>query len=1176
MLSMIIGTKKGVQGKIDGLEGMMRSCSSCPKIVQALFYIVASFGKFLIEVINFVIAIPIFFFYSPQQSFEKLARRKDDGQFIDSYTTHMKRYRFVVGTSLCAVLAIAIQLSIFGLVLYHSGKPTTAEAYTTSTTVTATYDITSRVNLSDIYSCESSTATTLAVGGDMTYWNVANIQFSLSGFPSNITVTKVEFIGYVASAMAANDTSIYRGTDEMPSLTCEEKYNNATVLYTDVNWNSTGLKTVDLGSTAVSDVQARLTDVGVITLDIVSKASLTKGTINSANNASNKPQLKVTYILAPQAPTGFAKGDITTSSIVWNWTDNASADTGNVIHDASHVVKCTTGDVEGIGSTGSCEETGLSANTQYTRHANVIDADANTDSAVASAYTAIETPSGIATDSVSGTAMTVHASGTISNLGQGQSALLFADSSTGRDSGWVTTNSWTESGLAEDSVHAITVTARNGDGVETSATAPEQLITLASIPDVASTRSTSTWYQTGSFAFTNSNGWDSEGGTVHFYRYVWSQSATHAFDGSEDTWNNIWDGCPGDSCTVEDETLTVSANADGQWYLHLLSYNGAFVATGTGSTFGPYWYDHTAPAAPSHVYDGTGADVTYTASSTQLSANWGSVTDANSGLQKYQYAIGTTSGGTNVVNWTDNGTATSVTKTGLTLTNDTTYYLSIRAMDNANNIGAVTTSNGITVDADQPSSPQPVVVRGSYATPTRYYISDTDTIEVEWSSVDDVQTYQYAIGTTPGGDDVVGYTDDGVGTTLTQTGLDLANGGEYYVSVRAVDTAGNTSETATSNPVVVDTIAPEAPPAVNDGTGTDAAHTTNLTSLSANWTAVTDASSGIQTYQYAIGTTTGGTDVVNWTDNTTSTSVTVSGLSLTNGTTYYVSVRAVDNAGNIGTAATSNGITVVAVQTPSETPPQTPSTAAPSITDARVIAGETIATFYWTTDEPATSKVDCGGGYTKSSVTMTESHRVQIAGFYPGASYGCVLTSGDATYPVSFITATSAATTNRAIGPTILELTPQSGTLTATGVAKGDQTIRAYIDGTIVKTVTTKAPSSETRSFSITIPLSSFKKGTHTLYLQSTDQNGRTSIIRQRVTFTVQSGGTDATIGTTTGTPLTYTVKQGDSLWRIAQRYLGGGSRYVDIVEVNKNTYPEVAVNPSMIRQGMVLILPAE
>ena len=100
--------------------------------------------------------------------------------------------------------------------------------------------------------------------------------------------------------------------------------------------------------------------------------------------------------------------------------------------------------------------------------------------------------------------------------------------------------------------------------------------------------------------------------------------------------------------------------------------------------------------------DSTAADLDWTRSTSSLTSTWTGFSDALSGIEKYEYAIGDTSGGTNVLYWTDNSTITSITKTGLTLTNGTTYYISVRATDNVGNVSTVSTTDGITVDTDAP------------------------------------------------------------------------------------------------------------------------------------------------------------------------------------------------------------------------------------------------------------------------------------------------------------------------------------------------------------------------------------------------------------------------------------------------------------------------------------------
>lgn len=107
--------------------------------------------------------------------------------------------------------------------------------------------------------------------------------------------------------------------------------------------------------------------------------------------------------------------------------------------------------------------------------------------------------------------------------------------------------------------------------------------------------------------------------------------------------------------------------------------------------------DWTPPADVLPVSDGVAADIDTTNSITQLSANWAASSDPNSGLAAYWYAIGTTPGATDVVNWTNSALATSMTHTGLSLTNGQIYYYSLKAEDGAGLVSNVTSSDGQTV-----------------------------------------------------------------------------------------------------------------------------------------------------------------------------------------------------------------------------------------------------------------------------------------------------------------------------------------------------------------------------------------------------------------------------------------------------------------------------------------------
>jgi nucleoid-associated protein YgaU len=65
-------------------------------------------------------------------------------------------------------------------------------------------------------------------------------------------------------------------------------------------------------------------------------------------------------------------------------------------------------------------------------------------------------------------------------------------------------------------------------------------------------------------------------------------------------------------------------------------------------------------------------------------------------------------------------------------------------------------------------------------------------------------------------------------------------------------------------------------------------------------------------------------------------------------------------------------------------------------------------------------------------------------------------------------------------------------------------------------------------------------------------------------------GGSSTTARPATSTARTYTVKKGDSLWKIAKEFYGKGSAWSRIHEANK----DLIKDPDMIQPGWTLRIP--
>jgi hypothetical protein len=130
------------------------------------------------------------------------------------------------------------------------------------------------------------------------------------------------------------------------------------------------------------------------------------------------------------------------------------------------------------------------------------------------------------------------------------------------------------------------------------------------------------------------------------------------------------------------------------------------------------------------------------------------------------------------------------------------------------------------------------------------------------------------------------------------------------VNIRAYDIAENQSTMVSSDGLTIDFTAPEIG-IVFDGSSTDINLSNDAATASANWTGFSDSISGISNYEYALGSTSGSSDIIDWTDNGTSSSILgYSGLNLQHAEWYYFSLRATDLAGNVSAVSTSDGFVI--------------------------------------------------------------------------------------------------------------------------------------------------------------------------------------------------------------------------------------------------------------------------
>jgi len=367
--------------------------------------------------------------------------------------------------------------------------------------------------------------------------------------------------------------------------------------------------------------------------------------------------------------------------------------------------------------------------------------------------------------------------------------------------------------------------------------------------------------------------------------------------------------------TVTRDDLALASGTT--YYFSVKAENGARLSSGVTTSDGVTvtFSDATPPSAPDYVYDCGSAscygDSDYTASTSGLDARWEASQDNESGIAAYWYSAGTTSGASDVVEWTCNSAGTEAGITGLALVHGQEYFISVKAENGAGLMSGTTTSDGQLVDTTPP---------GQIVTVNDGPDADIDTttwlnrLEANWSVTSDpesgVVSYYYAIGKSPGATDVVGWIDAGTATSAEKQDLTLIDMQVYYFSVKAENAAGLASDPATSDGQVfeLDTSPPDPVSFVYDGTAGDIDTAESNRRLDANWGAASDPESGVIKYWYAVGTSAGATDTLFWTSAGTATSATFETTEkLGDGQVYYFTVKAENGASLKSDPVSSDG-----------------------------------------------------------------------------------------------------------------------------------------------------------------------------------------------------------------------------------------------------------------------------
>lgn len=296
---------------------------------------------------------------------------------------------------------------------------------------------------------------------------------------------------------------------------------------------------------------------------------------------------------------------------------------------------------------------------------------------------------------------------------------------------------------------------------------------------------------------------------------------------------------------------------------------------------GSFKIDSIAPTNPTLITETHGIkNGSWQIAVSDSAFTWSGATDATSGLAGYFVYFGADPSGTATTFVTAPAFDPLAVSSG-------TYYLRVRAKDNAGNVAAWTTLFTFKYDNTPPSNPMSVVE--SHNAKDSVWQNSAADPAFSWSGAADAASgvggYRVYFGSDPEG------TADTFVTTAAYDPPTISSG-KYYLRVQAKDNAGNTAAWATLFTFKYDNTLPSNPVSAVESHGAqDQAWQNFVADPAFSWSGAADADAGVGGYRVYFGSDPNGTA------DTFVTMAAYASQAVSSGT-YYLRVQAEDNADN--------------------------------------------------------------------------------------------------------------------------------------------------------------------------------------------------------------------------------------------------------------------------------------